>query len=260
MDFRKGQVKTTMTGHEFDVLNYINLHEIGRTDQIASNLQISESTVRRMLDKLEQKGLVVRFHGGASKVKSGQSADVYQRFEKFPKVKNQIAKAAAEMVRDGNIIILLGGTTVACMCKYLQMKRLTVITNSLIVFNMLKENVTTKIILLGGEYSSQEDELKGSLTNSTILQLGADCLFSGATAFDERRGFLTDQVDAIELYNSCFQATKKVIMLADSSKCNKNSIAVIAACDKVDCLITDSGIPDRVVEGFEQSDVEVIKA
>ena len=49
-----------MTGHEFDVLNYINLHEIGRTDQIASNLQISESTVRRMLDKLEQKGLVVQ--------------------------------------------------------------------------------------------------------------------------------------------------------------------------------------------------------
>lgn len=249
-----------MTENEYDVLNYINIHEIGRTELISADLQISESTVRRTLDRLERKGLVVRFHGGASRVRSSQVSEVHERFEKQPQVKNRIAKAAADMVRDGNIVILLGGTTVAAMCKYLQGKRLTVITNSLLVFDMMKDYYAVKMILLGGEYASNEDELKGSLTNTTILQLGADCLFSGATAFDERRGFLTNQIDAIELYNSCFHATQKVVMLADSTKCNRSSIAVMASCDKVDCLITDDGIPKEVVQKFEEANVRVVLA
>ncbi len=249
-----------MTGKEFDILNYINLHEIGKTEQIAAALQISESTVRRALDRLERKGLIIRFHGGASKLRDKAESEVTARFELHPQTKNRIAKTAAEMIRDGNIVILMGGTTVACMCKYLQNKRLTVITNSLLVFTMLKENPVIKLILLGGEYSPGEEELKGALTNTAILQLGADYLFSGASALNERRGFLTNQIDTIELYHNCFQATRKVVMLADSTKFGKNSIAVMAGCDRVDCLITDSGASEQEVNKFREANVQVVIA
>ena len=153
---------------------------------------------------------------------------------------------------------MLGGTTVANMCKFLQNKRLTVITNSLLVFNMLKNNLLIKMILLGGEYSKEEDELKGSLTNSMMLRLGADYLFTSCSAFNERRGFLTNHIDSIELYNSCYEATKNVVMLSDSSKYMKNAIAVIAECSRVNCLISDKRLPQEAVMKFQEQSIRVI--
>lgn len=247
-----------MTVREFDVLNYINQHEIGRTDKISCDLQISESTVRRALDRLEQRGLIRRFHGGATVIKNKEQTKVNARFEKYPQAKTEIARAAAEMVKEGNTIILLGGTTVANMCKFLQRRRLTVITNSMLVWQMLRENFGTKLILLGGEYSREEDELQGFLTSSTLQQLGADWLFSGASAFSERRGFLTDHINSVELYNNCFQSAKRVVMLADSSKYSKSGLAVTASCEKVDCLITDNGLPKAALGKFEEASVQVI--
>lgn len=148
----------------------------------------------------------------------------------------------------------------AGLCKYFRRKRLTVITNSILVFDRMKDNPTTKMVLLGGEYCQEENDLKDSLTNNMLLQLGADYLFSGASAFDERRGFLTNEIDSIELYNSCFQAAKNVVMMVDSSKYNANAIAVTASCGKVNYLVSGWELCPDAVKAFQENGIQVLPA
>lgn len=250
-----------MSSRETDVLNYINIARITRTDKLAEELKISESTVRRILERLEKKKKIIRFHGGASAVfrEDGEN-DLSHRLSDFAGVKDSIAAAAAAQVRDGMTIVLLGGTTVSCMCRYLRHKRLTVITNSLLVLNALKAERDIQLVLLGGVYDPREAELRGSLTNNAIAQLGADCLFTGATAFDESRGFLTSHLNSTQFYRECFGSSKKIYMLADSSKLNKPALAVSAHFDEVNCFITDSGLSSELVGSFEAKGLEVIIA
>lgn len=248
-----------MGAKDLEVLNYINTMKIARTDQLASALAISESTVRRLLDRLEKQRKVVRFHGGASSISEmAPQAGLSQRFSSFIKSKELIARRAAEEVKDGMSIVLLGGTTVSYMCKYLKSKRITVITNSMPVLDLLKHEDNKKIILLGGVYDCEEAEVRGALTNATIQQLGADCLFTSATAFDDERGFLTSHLNSTEFYQQCFHSSKKVYMLIHSEKYNKSALSVSARLDEVDCMITDENLPPEVRRRFEIHGIDVV--
>jgi len=250
-----------MTAREMEILNYININKIAKTDELTKVFSLSESTVRRILDRLERQKLIVRFHGGAASTSESQNnTAVSARFNIQNKKKELIAKKAAEHVKEGNTIIMLGGTTVYYMCKYLKGKNLTVITNSLIVLDALKAEKSMKIVLLGGEYNNDEAELRGSLTSNTLQRLGADYVFTSATGFEEDRGFLTSHIDSIELYSMCFQVAKRVFMLVDSTKYRKSDVAITAKCEDIDCLICDSGLPDEARKAFMRKGIEVIIA
>ncbi|HHW47970.1 MAG TPA: DeoR/GlpR transcriptional regulator [Clostridiaceae bacterium] len=248
-----------MTDKEIAVLNYINLKKIVKTHELSRELSISESTVRRILCRLDRRKLIVRFHGGATAIPEDRvDTPISARLNVHTKEKELIARKAAEKVTDGSTIIMLGGTTVFYMCKYLKGKSLTVVTNSLIVLDALKYEKSMQLVLLGGVYNNDEAELRGSLTSNTLRKLSADYLFTSATAFEEVRGFLTSHIDSIELYNMCFQVAQKVFMLVDSSKYRKSDVAVTARCEDIDCLICDSGLPVEARIGFANKGVEVI--
>ena len=250
-----------MSDKEMAVLDYINLHQVAAVDELSGNLNISLSTVRRVLSRLEQRNQIVRFHGGATAMHDSQRHTALSaRYSTNKSEKESIARAAAELIEPNSTIILLGGTTVFYLCKYLRQKKLRIITNSLIVLDALKSDRMLEIILLGGVYNADESEMRGSLTTSAMQILGADYLFSGATAFDTNRGFLTSHIDAVELYSRCFEAAKKVYILADSSKYGKMGLAVVAKVEDVDCLITDQGLPKEAVQSFANKGLEVIFA
>lgn len=248
-----------MSAKDLEVLNCINTLKIARTDQLAQVFGISESTVRRLLDRLEKQKKVVRFHGGASSIsETAPMAGLSERYSNFIQAKERIARRAAEEVKEGMTIVLLGGTTVSYMCKYLKTKRITVITNSMPVLDLLKHEDNKKIILLGGVYDSQEAEVRGTITNASIQQLGADCLFTGATAFDAERGFLTSHLNSTVFYQQCFHSSKRVYVLVNSEKYNKPALAVSARLDEVNCMITDENLPVEERRRFENQQIEVL--
>jgi DeoR/GlpR family transcriptional regulator of sugar metabolism len=250
-----------MSDKEMAVLDYIDLHQFAAVEELSSQLKISLSTVRRILDRLEQRNRVVRYHGGATIVNDHQRQTALStRYDANRNEKESIARAAAGMIEPGSTIILLGGTTVFYLCRYLRQRRLRIITNSLIVLDALKNDSMLEMILLGGVYNPDESEVRGSLTNSALQMLGADYLFSGATAFDPGRGFLTSHIDSVELYSRCFEAAKKVIVLADSTKYGKMGLAVVAKVEDVDCLITDRRLPLEAIQAFTNKGLEVVLA
>ena len=240
------------------VLNYIDTYKIVRIEQLSKAFGISESTARRVLARLEKSNRIIRFHGGASSADKGPDCGLNSRFHKNMREKDAIASSAAKMTEPGSTIILLGGTTVAAMCGHIAGTGLTVITNSTLVLDRLKYDASTRLILLGGEYSPEEGEMHGSITINAMGFLNADCLFTSVTAFDAERGFFTSHLNAINFYRQCFGAAKKVYVLADSSKYLKQDIAVIARNEDVDCLVSDYALPEEAKKRFLDKGVNVL--
>jgi len=248
-----------MTTKDAGVLNYINANKLVSIGQLTENLGMSESTVRRALGRLSQAQKIVRFHGGASAVsEAALCSPLYARFDRCSKEKEAIARKAASMVPYGSNIIMLGGTTVAGMCKHITNRGLTVITNSLLVLDQLKQDRRTKVVLLGGEYDPDEAEMNGTLTINSLQYLAADCLFTSAAAFDDERGFLTSRMNAINFYKQCYAASQKVFMLIDASKYRRQDIAVIARYDDVDYMICDDALPQEARDGIAQKGVSLV--
>ena len=239
------------------VLKYINenLHVTNR--QICAQLGISQSTARRAVIQLEGEGKIGRFHGGAYALQNDLKTLVTTRQKLYADRKAKIARTAASMlIKDHSTIILLSGSTVGYICRYIKKKEITVITNSLIVLEELKATPNIRLIVLGGLYNHEEKELGGILSNASISQLRADRLFIGCSGFDEKHGF-TNRNYSVELYRACIKACNDVCVLADSSKYGKGGVSIAASPEQVNYLITDSDLPGSVVEKLEQHDISV---
>ena len=249
-----------MIKDEKAVLEYINRKQVVTTLEICEHFGYSESTGRRVINHLTEEGLILRHHGGAASNQVGhQPANVYDRFETNHEQKERIARYAALQVEPGSTVILMGGSTVCEMCRYLKRKHLTIITNSMLVFEEMKNEKGTKLILLGGSFQMNEMEVKGVLTSTNLQHLRAGCIFLGAHNFHPKIGFTTPDIESVEFYRVCFNVADKVFLLADSSKLGTEGAAIMATCEMVDNFITDTGLPDEIVDSFEEQAVHVIR-
>ncbi|MDR2477086.1 MAG: DeoR/GlpR family DNA-binding transcription regulator [Treponema sp.] len=248
-----------MTDKEQCVLDLINSKQTASISVIRDAFGYSESTVRRILNRLSNRGRILRYHGGGHSVNyQSPASSVQSRFELRPQEKDRIARAAVSQFYSGDTVVLLGGTTVANMCRYMRGMRITVITNSLLVFDELRSKPETQIILLGGQYNLEEMETRGALTHSNLKMLRANCLFMGTSQFHPDFGFTTTDINTVELYHLCLEASRKKFILADSSKFGESASAVIAGCDMIDCLITDKELPPAICKEFITRGVEVL--
>jgi len=239
------------------VLKYINEKQHVTIQEMCDDLSISQSTARRTVIQLEEQGKIGRFHGGAFALHSDHKTLVTTRQGLFAEQKAKIARMASTLIEDNSTVILSSGSTVGCICRYIKKKNITVITNSLIVLDELKNVPNIRLIILGGLYNHDEAELGGVLSNSGIGYLRADRLFMGCSGFDEKHGF-TNRNYSIELYRACIQACNDVCVLVDSSKYNKGGVSIAATPDQVKYLITDSNLPPDSVERFETKGISVL--
>ena len=238
------------------ILKFIDEYGYATTAELSKQFSIGESTARRVLAKLEAEGKIARFRGGGMSLTQKASALQIRRTQNAG-TKEKIGKKASQIISDGATVLLLGGTTVYSMCRFIKDKRLTVLPTNMLVFEELKDNPNIDLILLGGIYNSQEAELSGSISGDSIAQLRADYLFMGAYSFDEKHGFVVANYFN-EFYHKCIKACETVCLLVDSSKYKCGGIAIAASPEMVDYLFTDSGIPDEALKSFSAHGVHVI--
>jgi len=247
-----------MTDYEKKALELINVRKSISTLELCRVLGVSESTARRLLLRLSDLGAIHKYHGGGMSIDYFNTRnDLHKRFELHADEKDRIAKAAASHVKPGSTLILLGGTTVYKMCKYLKGIRVTVITNSMIIFDALKDEQAVEILMLGGKFNRNEMEVRGVITHANQKMLRADSLFMGTVSFHPRIGFMTNDIDSIELYSLCMDAANTCYMLADSYKFGVAGAAVTATCAQLDCLISDNALSEDIVAAFQQEGLEV---
>jgi DeoR family transcriptional regulator of aga operon len=228
-------------------------------DELSSDLDLSKITIRKDLDYLESKDLLVRTHGGALPAQAGALSDptIQEKEELHHEEKVKIAKAAAAMVSEGQCIILDSGTTTTEIARSLSsLRHLTVITNALnIAADLARSNF--EIILIGGTLRKNSLSVVGPLAEDVLKEMHADIVFLGVDGFDTKIGLTTPNLLEARVNRAMVEAAEKVVAVCDSSKFNRRSLSLIVGASAIDHVITDSNLSPEEVKAIRDAGIEV---
>lgn len=226
---------------------------------LCTSLGVSAVTIRKDLKLLEEKGLLFRTHGGASlKNPYANDRSVIEK-EKISIVeKSVIAQTAANLILDNDSILIASGTTVQALAKAINPEKvLMVVTSSLPITMELNKNKNMKVLQLGGFVRQNSFSVTGDYAVQILENMSCSKLFIGADGIDLEYGLTTSNLEEATLNQKMIASANKLIVLADSSKFGKRSFAKICALDKVDLIITDSGISTQMLKNIEEKGVSV---
>ncbi len=226
---------------------------------LSAQLGISQITIRKDLEYLRAKGLIQRTHGGALAVESGALFDpsLAQKEKLYQKEKARIAVAAVKLVKDGQCVILDSGTTTTAIARELrQFARLTVITNAV---NIAAELASSgfEVILTGGTLRTNSFSLVGPYAEDILKEMRADICFLGVDGFDPEVGISTPNVLESRVNRAMVHAARKVVVVCDSTKFGRHSLAQIMPTAEIDCVITDTKLKAPYAQALRQAGVSL---
>ncbi|MFC8302412.1 DeoR/GlpR family DNA-binding transcription regulator [Specibacter sp. NPDC057265] len=233
------------------ILKELQLHEAVRVADIAASLNVSEMTIRRDIEVLDQSGLARRIHGGATRLARLSSVEpgFLLNVDKELEAKLAIAEQALALVSPGMTVAFTGGTTTYQLAVRLapeldRLRGLTVVTNSLKVAQLLylqQGDPDLKVILTGGERTVSE-ALVGPVARMALDRLNTDLCFMGVHGIDADRGLTSPNWLEAETNAAFVQASSRLVVLADSTKFHVRSLASIAPLAAVEIIITDAKV------------------
>jgi len=221
------------------LLETVRARGFASLQELTEELQVSEATVRRDLKHLETSGAARRTHGGV--FYTGPAPKLPHFEERQPaqwEKKTQIAKLAAGLIDDDDTILLDGGSTTYEVARLLVGRPLQIVTNSLPVANLFAANAGCDLVLVGGYVYPRtgvalgphaDNMLKNLSVRRTVLSI------AGAT----ERGFFNSNVLLVETERTMMQAADEVIVVADSSKFGRQSLARLCGLGDVQHLVAD---------------------
>lgn len=247
------------------VLQTITDAGAGRISELASNLKVSEMTIRRDIEALADKGLVIKTRGGAIAVDSGSSATEHPFQVKSLReqtAKEAIARRASEIVAPASAVALMGGSTVFALAAHLvNTPHITVVTNSLPVSDLFhRTGRSDQTVILAGGMRTPTDSFVGEITVSVFEKLNVDYAFMGAHGVDPRGGYTSPNLLESETNRAVRQHAKKLVILADHTKWGQIGFSTFAELADAQTLITDQGTPADVRAVMESLIPEVIFA
>lgn len=213
---------------------------IGVND-ISASLGVSQVTIRNDLRSLSAKGLIHRSHGGAS---PALHPSILERQRHLPDIKTAIAKAAADMIQNGDTVMIDAGTTTALIVKHLLGKRdVRLVTSNLLAMTYARMIPTLNLTLVGGEYRSETESLVGPMTLRALEEYHVKLAFIGTDGFSLENGTTTHLIEGAEVVKTLHKQSDRTVLLADSSKYGKTGFAKILPLESVDHLICDGNLP-----------------
>jgi DeoR family transcriptional regulator, fructose operon transcriptional repressor len=210
--------------------------------ELAEVLRVSESTVRRDLDYLEEVGTARRTHGGV--FYTGPSPKLPHFDERQPAQwdkKRMIAVEAVKRIDDGDTVLLDGGSTTYEVARLLVGRPLQIVTNSLPVANLFAASANQDLVLLGGYVYPRTGVALGPYANEMLARLNVRHTFLSVSGINDR-GFYNNNLLLVETERAMMHAADTVTVVADSTKFGRQSLALLCALGDVDHLVVDPDI------------------
>ncbi|QDV61368.1 MULTISPECIES: DeoR/GlpR family DNA-binding transcription regulator [Crateriforma] len=227
---------------------------------LASTLEVSESTVRRDLESLEQAGQARRTHGGVFWTGEGDKMPVFanRRDDRWA-AKRAIGKLASEMIDDDETVLLDGGSTTYEIARHLVGRPLQVVTNSLPVAYLLSASDSIDLIMIGGCVRGRTAVAIGPLADLMLAQINVSKAFLSVAGVTER-GYFNSDMMLVESEKQMLKAADEAIVVADSSKFGRVSLSRMCGLQDVARVVTDDGLNSQWKGWLKAAGVELALA
>jgi len=231
------------------IVNYVAGRGFASVAELGEVFSVSEMTIRRDLAQLAREGLLHRIYGGASATESTFFEISFRaKLSQFAEEKQRIGKAAAELVHDGETVLMDSGSTTVQVAKALKDKRITVVSRCLSAATELSTSFSTRILMPGGMVRKESLSLVGPRTEAFFQDLQVDKLFLGVEGVDVQGGLTVPDPIEASAKKAMVKAAKQTIVVADHSKLGRNILSVIIPLGEADLLITDSGAEQEILD------------
>ncbi len=228
---------------------------------LATRFGVSEATIRRDLEVLEQQQLVSRTRGGASTHIAFNDLPLGYKTSQDLVEKRRIAQAALVYLQGARVIGLTGGTTVQEFSRLLVGRSgLTVVTNALNIATSLVTSPGTRVFTAGGELRASSQEAVGPSAEAFFADYNIDVSFVGVDGVEAVSGCTNYDPVGARVNGTMCERSRAVVVLADATKIGRVALAGVISMRNVDVLITDSRAPDDALEAIEQQGCRVIRA
>ncbi len=242
------------------ILGILNRHEQVRIVELVDVLGVSGETIRRDLDRLGKENLLKKVHGGAVREK-GQVIE--PPFEKKSMVnaegKQFICKAAAELVENGDIIMIGHGTTPSHMVSFLHEKKdVTIVTPSIPILMMCLDHFDGRVIFTGGELGKDQKLTAGPIAEKMLGDLKADKAFIAAGGISAVSGVTDYDIYSANLSRIMMERADEVVILADHTKFDKTTFAHVSSLSEASIVVTDKKLSDYWCEKLNSLEIKMV--
>ena len=225
------------------ILDYINSNKAVTATELMAEFDASEATIRRDLNELDQKGLISKVYGGAVSLENQINKDynISEREDVNQDDKITIARYAASLIQDNDMVYLDAGTTTSHIIDYIEAKNITFVTNAIMHAKKLSVR-GYRVYLTGGYLKNSTEALVGSDCYECISRYQFSISFLGTNAVNHANGFTTPDPEEAKIKECAIAHSNSPYILCDSSKFSKTSLVQFSKFEDA-CIITTGTIP-----------------
>lgn len=242
------------------LLELVRIRRFASLPELKKELAVSESTIRRDVDQLEEEGTARRIHGGV--LYTGASPKI-PHFESNQssrwEQKKAVAERTVELIEDNDTVLLDGGSTTYEVARLLVGRPLHVVTNSLPVANLFASDTGSDLVFIGGNICPRTGVSRGPYADKMLATLRVRKTIFSVAGINET-GFFNNNLLLVETERAMMDAADEVIVVADSSKIGHQSLTHLCGLDAVDYLVVDAGIDAPWQEKILSAGVKLLVA
>ena len=227
--------------------------------ELSAALGVSEDTIRRDLRELAEAGLLQRVHGGALP-RSPADASYAARQRQAPSAKAAIARAAVQLIRDGQVIILDGGTTTLQVAQQLPIGlRATIVTNSPPIAVALAECPEVEVIVIGGRLYKRSLVAIGAATVEALHMVRADLCMLGVCSLHPEAGISVTELEEAHIKRAMIAGAAEVVALASAEKLGTAATYIVGPLGELTHLVTERAVPEDMLAPYRALGITVIQ-
>lgn len=229
--------------------------------ELASELEVSEETVRRDIKKMVSDGIVEPIRGGVALPDVLRETAFHYCLTEQVDEKKAIAEAGAALVKNGDTLMIGGGSTTSYFSLALRNYRdLTVVTNSVDIARILITNGSNKVHTIGGQLNGLSGASMGLMAVENIHRFAVDKAFFSVGALNERDGLTCDTLDEVACWHAMISCSEQSIALVDSSKFLNRGLFKCSSFNDIDCLVTDTAPTVKIRNLLQEAGCRLICA
>ncbi|MBO1001830.1 DeoR/GlpR family DNA-binding transcription regulator [Pseudogracilibacillus auburnensis] len=242
------------------ILEMLEVSQIVKVPELCERFNVSIETVRRDLEFLEQEGKLKRVYGGAVLNRQSSAEPSYNtRSTRNAAEKAMIGKKTAELISDGETLMIDLGTTTLEVARYLKDKKnLTIITNCMTIAQELVDVSTFRVILPGGILRPNELALSGFISEQFMREFNVDKTIIGVGGITKDNGISDYHLEETRVRKIMIEKGKQIIAVADHSKFGIKALVNVCSIDEIDTIVTNDKLKSNIAQEYIEQGIKVI--